>query len=146
MTRPTGDAAQKVDRPHAHFDQPESVVTDRSLSKDEKIHALENLEQDARQMGVASAEGMAGGEETGLHEVLVAKDAIEPPQNEAAIAVVMQYFRSRLAETEGTEAYRLIEHAIQAIDAVRDALKAPHKTHDAKAELETELAMEKLDP
>ena len=43
------------------FDAPIEVVTDPSLSKQEKAEALEDLEQDARQLDIASSEGMSGG-------------------------------------------------------------------------------------
>ena len=66
----------KVQKPAAHFDQPHEVVTDSSLSKSQKVKALDTLEQDARQLSEASAEGMTGGERSKLHEVLKAKDTL----------------------------------------------------------------------
>jgi hypothetical protein len=63
----------KVQKPAAHFDQPHEVVTDSSLSKCQKVKALDTLEQDARQLSEASTEGMAGGERSKLPEVLEAK-------------------------------------------------------------------------
>jgi hypothetical protein len=146
MTNTTEDAAKAVDRPHAHFGRPGDVVVDPSLTKDEKTRALDSMEQDARQLGEASAEGMAGGEDNRLHEVLAAKDAMGLPANEVAIAVVMQDLRGQLPGTEGTAAHRVIERAIEAVGAARDAIAAPPPVRDAKAELETEIAMEKLDP
>ena len=57
-----GDEVQhKVEQPHAHFENPAEVVVDPALSKDDKVRALGAMEQDARQMAVASAEGMVGG-------------------------------------------------------------------------------------
>lgn len=150
MTHPTDEASHgvqlKIDRPHAYFVQPGEVVVDHSLSKDEKMRVLETMEQDARQMGTASAEGMAGGGDSRLQDVLAAKDAMELPPGEVAIAVVMQNLRGKLPGTEGTATYRVIEHAIAAVGAARDALAEPHAVRDTKAEIETELAMEKLDP
>ena len=150
MTHPTGDATNvvpiEVDRPHAHFDQPGEIVVDPTLSKGEKIRALETMEQDARQLAAASAEGMSGGEDTGLHEVLAAKGAMELPAGEVALAVVMQDLRGKLPGTEGTAVHRVIEHAIEALTAAKKALAVSHETHDSKAEIDTELAMEKLDP
>lgn len=150
MTDPIEDAAAvapaKVERPHAYFAQPGQIVVDHSLSKDEKIHALEAMEQDARQLVAASAEGMAGGEDNRLHEVLAAKDAMELPAGEIALAVVMQDLRGKLPGTEGTAVHRVIEHAIEALTAAKKALAVSHETHDSKAEIDTELAMEKLDP
>lgn len=143
---PSAEMPPKVERPHAHFTQPGEVVVDHSLTKDEKVHALETMEQDARQLGAASSEGMAGGEDNRLHEVLAAKDAMKLPPGDVAIAVVMQDLRGKLPGTEGTAAHRVIEHAIEALGAARDALAQPTAVRDAKAEVETELAMEKLDP
>jgi hypothetical protein len=69
----------KIEKPHAHFDQPQDVIADPALSKEEKAEALETLEQDARLLTTAAQEGMAGGEENRLHEVLDAKKALEEP-------------------------------------------------------------------
>jgi hypothetical protein len=66
----------KVQKPAAHFDQPHEVAADSSLSQPQKLKVLDTLEQDARQLSEASAEGMAGGERTKLHEVLKAKNAL----------------------------------------------------------------------
>jgi hypothetical protein len=69
-------------KPLTHFDEPLHVVTDASLSKDQKAEALDTLEQDARQLAEASSEGMTGGERNKLHDVLIAKDALAlPPQD-----------------------------------------------------------------
>ena len=63
---------------------PRDVVADASLSKDQKVEALDTLEQDARQMSEAASEGMAGGERNKLREVLEAKDTLAlQPLNEA---------------------------------------------------------------
>jgi hypothetical protein len=69
----------KLDRPHAHFPEPDKVLADGSLSTQEKVDVLDHLEQDARQLATASAEGMSGGEDTKLHEVLKAKKKIDAP-------------------------------------------------------------------
>ena len=61
---------------HPNFDAPVEIVADPSLSKQEKAEALEDLEQDARQLAIASGEGMSGGEPTALAEVLHAKEAL----------------------------------------------------------------------
>ena len=63
----------KVEKPHAHFGDPQDVVADPALSKEEKVEALETLEQDARLLTTAAQEGMTGGEENKLQEVLDAK-------------------------------------------------------------------------
>ena len=65
----------KVQKPATHFDHPREVIAD-SLSKPQKVKALDTLEQDARQLSEASAEGMTGGERSKLHEVLKAKSGL----------------------------------------------------------------------
>ncbi len=67
----------KVEKPHAHFGDPRDVVADPALSKEEKVEALETLEHDARLLTTAVQEGMTGGEESKLPEVLDAKKALE---------------------------------------------------------------------
>ena len=69
----------KLEKPHAHFGHPQDVVADPALSKEEKVEALETLEQDARLLTTAAQEGMTGGEESKLREVLDAKKALEEP-------------------------------------------------------------------
>jgi hypothetical protein len=58
----------KVEKPHAHFGDPQNVVADPALSKEEKVEALETLEHDARLLTTAAQEGMTGGEENKLQE------------------------------------------------------------------------------
>jgi hypothetical protein len=77
---------EKVQKPATRFDEPHQVVADSSLSRPEKVKALDTLEQDARQLSEASAEGMAGGERTKLHEVLKAKDTVTPTAKSASTA------------------------------------------------------------
>ena len=67
----------KLEKPHAHFGRPRDVIADPSLSKEEKAAALEALERDARLLTTATQEGMTGGEESKLGEVLDAKKALE---------------------------------------------------------------------
>jgi len=119
------ETEDKVKRPHAHFEHPAEVVIDPLLSKDEKAHALEGMEQDARQLSTAAAEGMTGGEGTGLQDVLAAKEALELPELppfDLAVSVVLQSFRARLQSTEGSEAHALIARAIEAVEAARGAI------------------------
>src|ERR1700723_760590 len=47
---------------HPNFDAPIEIVADPSLSKQEKAETLEDLEQDARRLAIASGAGMRGGE------------------------------------------------------------------------------------
>jgi hypothetical protein len=79
----------KVENPATHFDKPNDVVHDATLSLDEKKKALNTWEQDARQLLTASSEGMTGSEEGALPddynhlgEVVRAKDKIgEKPRD-----------------------------------------------------------------
>jgi hypothetical protein len=128
--------------------EPAHVVADPDLSSREKILVLTSLEQDARQLSIATAEGMSGGEETNLRGVLQAKRMIESPSSEAAFTVVQQTFEAQLQNTIGTEAHTLITRAIDAIKAAREAIAERMKTQApaSTSELEEELAKEKLDP
>jgi hypothetical protein len=74
----TNEASQdKVEKPHANFKTPHEIIADPALSKEEKVEALTELEQDARLLATAAAEGMTGGEPSNLREVLDAKEALE---------------------------------------------------------------------
>jgi len=77
---------------HANFETPGQIVADPALSEGEKVEMLESMEQDARQLATASAEGMAGGEPTNLHEVLGAKEALGLP---AAYDLVLSDLKAR---------------------------------------------------
>lgn len=135
---------------------PSHMVVDPALSKDQKVRALAAMEQDARQLSTATAEGMAGGEPTRLHEVLVAKSTLDLPADNLAFAVVVQSLRATLPEAKGTSAHAIIAHAIEAVEAACAAIqkmaRAPYKsagepaTPGSDEELEEELAKEKLDP
>ena len=107
----------KVEHPHAHFANPSEVIVDPELSKAEKVRALESLEQDARQLATAAAEGMTTGEKSGLRDVLAARDALELPPFDLAVSVVLQGLRARLQGTGPGDAHRLIARAIEAIEA-----------------------------
>ena len=108
----------KTKKPHAFFDEPHEVVADPALSKGQKRKALDALEQDARQLSAASAEGMTGGEATGLHEVLAAKDSLELPPTVYAYDVVLTDLRSRLKTEVSGDARAAVERALAALDAV----------------------------
>ena len=71
---------EKAQKPSSHFDEPQDVVEDSSLSQAGKVAALEVLEQDARQLAEATSEGMSGGERNKLHEVLIAKKTLDLPR------------------------------------------------------------------
>jgi hypothetical protein len=62
-----------------YYEEPHEVVVDSSLSKAQKVEALNTLEQDARQLAEASSEGMGGGERNKLHDVLIAEDVLASP-------------------------------------------------------------------
>ena len=70
---------EKVQKPTTYFDEPQEVLVDSSLSKAQKVEALDTLEQDARQLTEASSEGMGGGERNKRHDVLIAEDALALP-------------------------------------------------------------------
>jgi hypothetical protein len=85
----------KTEKPHGHFDDPQQVVADPALSKQDKLKALETLEQDARLLATATEEGMTGGEHSNLRDVLSAKKTLEsatdaasnlPPDSEGEVA------------------------------------------------------------
>jgi osmotically inducible protein OsmC len=77
---------------HTNFATPVQVVTNPALSTQAKVEKLQELEQDARQLATASAEGMQGGEPTNLHEVLDAKEALGIPD---AYRLVLSDLRAR---------------------------------------------------
>jgi hypothetical protein len=74
--RRTGARRGKVERPHAHFTDPMAVVADNGLTTAEKAEALAALEQDARQLAIASNEGMVDGEPDRLRAVRLARHAL----------------------------------------------------------------------
>ena len=85
----------KTEKPHAHLDDPQQIVADPALSKQDKLEALEMLEQDARLLATATEEGMTGGEQSNLRDVLTAKKSLEgstdaasnpSPDSEAEVA------------------------------------------------------------
>ncbi len=111
----------KVEKPHSHFDSAHEVVIDRKLSNEQKIEALGRLEQDARQLAVASSEGMSGGEETGLQEVLHAKDLLELPPINHAYEVVLKDLHLRHISGKTEEIRELVKQAIAALGTIRSA-------------------------
>jgi hypothetical protein len=114
----------KVEKPHLHFDAPHEVIADPTLTKDQKVDALSSLEQDARQLAIASAEGMSGGEDTALQEVLHAKDALELHPVAYAYEVVLKDLQLRQKGSKGEEMQGLVEQAIAALEAIKKAEKA----------------------
>ena len=109
----------KQDNPqtHANFDAPLEVVADPSLSVPEKAKALEDLEQDARQLAIASSEGMSGGEPTALAEVLQAKEGLESPPLDLAYDLVIKDLETRRLDKNGDAG--LIAQAVAAHKALQ---------------------------
>lgn len=142
----------KIEKPHAHFETPQEVAADPALSKQEKGEALDSLEQDARLLATASAEGMTGGEPSNLHEVLDAKDALEHSSTANAYDVVLRDLMSRQAASPQGGMKALIETAIEALKALelattaRGATVASAPSPGSDAEIVREIAIEKLDP
>lgn len=114
--------SKKIERPHAHFEAPHEVVVDPALSKEQKIEALNSLEQDARQLAAASSEGMSDGEATGLQEVLHAKDVLEMPPVSIAYEVVLQDLHLRLVSGDSGEMRKPIEQAITSLMVIKKSL------------------------
>ncbi len=110
---------KKVEKPHEHFEAPHEVVLDPALSKEQKQQALDHLEQDARQLAVASSEGMSGGEGTKLQEVLTAKDALDLPPVAYAYSIVLQDLRSRQVDSKSDLLRHLAGQAISALEALQ---------------------------
>ena len=145
----------KLEHPAKEFSNPGEVVTDRSLSTQEKQAALDSLEQDARQLAVATAEGMVGGEETKLRNVLEAERSLDQPSEDLAFSTVLRTFEQHRENTLGTDTDILITRAIESINEARAAIgrqkpaaKVPAGAPKpgSKEELEEELNKEKLDP
>ena len=148
----------KIKKPHTFFDEPREVVVDPALSKNQKIKALDALEQDARQLSVASAEGMTGGEPSKLHDVLDAKNSLELQPTAYAYDVVLNDLRSRLKTDMTGDTRTVVEQALAALLAATrpptpsSAASAPGSAGDGKpkpgsaAEIDAEVSREKLDP
>ncbi|MEO9188986.1 MAG: hypothetical protein ABI224_03135 [Acetobacteraceae bacterium] len=142
----------KIEKPHAHFETPHEVAADPALSKQEKGEALDSLEQDARLLATASAEGMTGGEPSNLREVLDAKEALELSPTADAYEVVLRDLTSRQAADPQDGTRELIEHAIGALKALEHATTpngssaAGTPPRGSDAEIGKEIALEKLDP
>jgi hypothetical protein len=69
-----------VANPHRHFDHPSKVLTEPTLTNDEKRRILESWKLDAQRLAESTAENMSGGEESDLRDVskvLLELDAME---------------------------------------------------------------------
>lgn len=63
------DIDELVANPHRHFGHPSEVLSEPTLTNDEKRRILESWKLDARRLAESTAENMAGGEETDLRDV-----------------------------------------------------------------------------
>ncbi len=148
----------KIEKPHAFFEEPHDVLIDPALSKAEKSDILDTLEQDARQMSEASNEGMAGGELAKLHDVLEARDSLELPPVAHAYDLVVKDLRARVKTELPSDHRVLMELGLTAVEAVanslilnpvpkgRAAAAAGMPDPGVAAEIEDEIARERLDP
>jgi hypothetical protein len=146
---------EKLEHPAKEFSNPREVVADPSMSNPDKQAALDSLEQDARQLAVATAEGMVGGEPTKLRNVLEAQRSLDLPSADLAFTVVLRTFEEQRETARGTDTDVLITRAIEAINEAREAITrqaaAPGSPPGAplpgsKEELQEELNKEQLDP
>jgi hypothetical protein len=116
---------EKVQKPSTYFDEPQEVVVDSSLSKAQKVEALDTLEQDARQLSEASSEGMGGGERNKLQDVLIAKDTLALQSVADAYEIVLQDLRSRQKRDPAINTRVLLEQAIAALDGLLASFAQP---------------------
>jgi hypothetical protein len=116
--------------------EPREVLIDPALSKEQKMEALDALEQDASQLSVASAEGTTGGEPTKLHDVPDANDSLEVPPTGHAYGVVLSDLRSRLKAGVTGDTRDMLEKALAALDAAtpKTATDAPASGAPRRAE------------
>jgi hypothetical protein len=108
----------KVQNPSILFDEPHEVLVDSSMSKAQKVEALDTLEQDARRLAEASSEGMGGGERNKLHDVLIAKNTLALPPVADAYEIVLQDLRSRQNGDLAIDTRVRFEQAIAALDGL----------------------------
>ena len=117
--KPTTDTM--VAKPSTYFEEPRDVVADSTLSKEQKVTALETLEQDARQMSEAASEGMAGGERNKLRDVLEARDTLAlQPLNEAYV-LVLDDLRARDKRATEIEMHVMLRQGIAALEGLVEA-------------------------
>ena len=103
---------------HPNFDAPIEIVADPSLSKQEKAETLEDLEQDARQLAIASGEGMSGGEpKPRLQKCSMRKEALELPSTDFAYELVLKDLEARRLTGDGDA--RLIAQTVAALAALQ---------------------------
>ena len=67
--------------PSSRYGSPRELLTDASLTQDEKLQLLTEWEEDIRLALVAAEEGMNGVDDVQLREVLSAKRLLTPDAN-----------------------------------------------------------------
>lgn len=70
------DFEQALLDPAGTFGEPQEVLRDDDLSREQKKEILERWQHDAEELVVASGEGMPGDSETQLRKVAKALDAV----------------------------------------------------------------------
>jgi hypothetical protein len=106
---------EEAEQPSAHLAEPNRVVLDGSLSNGEKAAALDQIEQDPRQLMLAASEGMEGDGSTKLHDVLSAKDALAASERAEAYRTVLQDLEFRYIEEPTPATRALLDQAIVAL-------------------------------
>jgi hypothetical protein len=114
----TDQVKGKTTRPSVYFEEPRDVVADATLSAQQKDVILKTLEQDARQLSDASAEGMGGGERNKLHEVLIAADTLSLQPVANAYETVLVDLRARLGNEGDAVQLRLLKQALASLEAL----------------------------
>jgi len=73
----SNDYEKAVVDPAAMFASPEALLARPDLSRSEKLHLLRRWRYDARELALAEAEGMAGGEPSLIERVSAALARLE---------------------------------------------------------------------
>lgn len=69
--------SSSVETEYANYDSPAALAQDEMKSKAERIRILKIWAEDEEQLAVASAEGLAGGEDNNLQAVQKALEALK---------------------------------------------------------------------
>lgn len=109
---------RKTSSPSVYFEEPRDVVADPALSSHQKDAILKTLEQDARQLSDASAEGMGGGERNKLHDVLTAADTLSLQPLANAYETVLVDLRARQGSEGDAVQLRLLKQALAALETL----------------------------
>lgn len=75
------DVEKAVLDPGLVFKTPDDVLTEKDLSRDQKIQILHRWEYDARELQVAEEEGMEGPQPVSLADVLRALRSLGAPED-----------------------------------------------------------------